>query len=183
MMKKRLDKKLLTYAFIAYYIFVCWLILCRLNIPEFCEKYRGIELVPFADMQNFTSDFAKYFSILGNVLAFIPIGIYMSLFFQEKTSKPVMKWLLVLGAIIGSSLFLEVVQYVCAIGFSSITDVIHNALGGVIGIALYAWLKPLINDETINRINKLVMIAFFTVDAFAIVNTIVHIDLYVDLYP
>ena len=182
-MKSGIDKKLLTYGFIAYYIFVCWFILCRFNIPEFCGKYRGIELVPFADMDNFTSDFAKNYSILGNILAFIPIGIYMSLFFQEKTSKPVMKWLLMLGVIIGSSLFLEVVQYVCAIGFSSITDVIHNSLGGVIGIGLYFTLKSFIKDEIVNHINRVVIIVFFAVDLFAVVNTIVHIDLYVDLYP
>lgn len=78
-----IDKKLLSRTFILYIILLSWVILFRLNIREFCGKYNGISLIPFEDKYNYTSSFARYACEIGNVISFIPSGIYLSLFFRD----------------------------------------------------------------------------------------------------
>lgn len=48
---------------------------------------------------------------------------------------------------LGTSLALETMQYVLAIGSSDITDVITNSAGGTIGIFLYAILRKVLKSK------------------------------------
>ena len=75
--------------------------------------------------------------VLENLLLFVPMGIYLQMLLS--------KWRFhgKLIIIAGTSLLLEMVQSVLAIGRSDITDLLTNTAGGFLGLALYcivAWL-------------------------------------------
>lgn len=74
------DKKLLIKTYILYIVLLSWFILCRLNIEEFFGKYNGISLIPFVDKDYYTSTFARYACEIGNVVSFVPAGIYLSFY-------------------------------------------------------------------------------------------------------
>lgn len=65
-----------------------------------------------------------------NVIAFIPIGLLI------KIGSPIWTWkkVFVMGCLI--SLCVEIFQYILNKGFCEIDDVIHNAIGCLIGIGL-----------------------------------------------
>ena len=46
---EKLNKKRLIVTFILYCLLVMWIILLRMNIAQYCAKYRGVFLIPFSD--------------------------------------------------------------------------------------------------------------------------------------
>ena len=146
------DKKKIIRAFALYIILVIWIVLFRLNIPEYCGKYRGIVLVPFSDEYFYVSQFAKYVCIIGNVMLFIGVGIYSCLFFKEEKTIKRISFSFIVALLF--SLFLEITQYICMIGTSSTTDLIHNSIGALVGITIYEVLKKYVSNKAINSINK-----------------------------
>ena len=171
-----INKKRLIILYTLYFIALMWIILGRMNISEFCGKYRGVVLTPFTDEYFYTSKFAHDVCIIGNVLLFIPIGIYLPLFFREK--KTFIRIVLSLLCIVFASLFLETMQYILEIGTSSSTDLIHNSLGGIIGVFIYEVLKRFVSNKIIDLINKWCIFILIFIDIFAIINTIINIKLY-----
>ena len=171
-----INKKLLTGAFLLYVILLAWFILFRANVPEFCGKYRGIELVPFADKDNYVSATAKYLTQIGNVVLFIPAGLYFPLFLRQS------RWpIRVAGSfalVLLLSLALEATQYALTIGLSSMTDLIENGAGGIVGIILYESLKKVTPAKRIDAINLGTIIVASPFCLVAIVNTLTHIHLY-----
>lgn len=79
--------------------------------------------------------------IVGNIILFIPMGIYFSIFFKKD------KKYFNLFRIALISLGFEVLQYILAIGASDITDIITNCIGGVIGIVIYLIIKRLFKTD------------------------------------
>lgn len=70
-------------------------------------------------------------------------------------------------AISGTAFIFETIQFVFAIGRADITDVLANALGGIIGIGIYALLSKVFRSSTDQVIN--VLAAVFTTFALFIV--------------
>lgn len=92
---------------------------------------RSINLVPFASIAQYLtggSPGMAFGNLAGNVLIFVPVGVYLAFFRGRAT---VVNNALV---VVGLSILVEVVQGVFAIGSSDIDDVILNSLGGVVGI-------------------------------------------------
>ena len=58
--------------------------------------------------------------------------------------------------ILGTSLALEVLQYIFAIGRSDITDLLTNTCGGILGIVIYLVLAKLFRSR--NRANKVIIV-------------------------
>jgi glycopeptide antibiotics resistance protein len=97
--------------------------------------------------------------LVENVLIFVPLGLYLSMVarswsFWKKT-------LLILGATVA----FEVVQYVFVLGRADITDVLTNAIGGVLGIGVYVLLTRALKAKTDRVINVVALI--LTVAALA----------------
>lgn len=137
--KERILDVLLLLGFIFYIIFLLRTILFKYVSPfELFSKQRyfsrTLNLVPFNDILH--GNFDKL-DILGNIMLFIPLGVYLSL--SEKHLK---LYIQILEMMMLSVVF-EIIQFVFAIGASDITDVITNSLGGVIGIVIYYILKLL----------------------------------------
>lgn len=172
-----INKKKLMCVYIFYCILLSWVILFRLNIAEFCGKYNGICYIPFEDKYNYTSSLAKFICEIGNVISFIPAGIYLSLFFKE--NQIINRVLKSICFIIILSLFFEVVQYILVIGFSSTTDLIHNTIGGLIGIVIYEVFRRYVSNEKINLINKVTLYFIIPLSVFAVISTLININLYV----
>ncbi|MBS7009327.1 VanZ family protein [Anaerostipes sp.] len=93
---------------------------------------RSLNLVPFR--QILSSSGIGDLNIYGNIILFVPLGIY--LMFYMKKSKTVKS----LAFIFILSLFFESFQYVAAIGATDIDDIILNCLGGLMGIICYKFL-------------------------------------------
>ncbi len=144
--------------FVLYGVFVCYIILLikalllsRVSLLDLFSgqnmDYRSVNIIPFRSiMEVFTasSGTVKTFSfgnVIGNILIFIPLGLYLPLLKREK--RVAVSLLIVLIV----SLTVEVVQGIFGIGTADIDDVILNSLGGWIGILGYRLLLFLFRDE------------------------------------
>ncbi|WLC67444.1 VanZ family protein [Clostridium tagluense] len=122
-----------------YGVFICYILLLIkiLFLSRISHlEHRSINLTPFYSIMEYISGrFANAFSnVVGNIVIFIPLGTYLSLF---KNDKRVITNLLLIFIV---SLFVEIIQGLLGIGASDIDDIILNCLGGVIGILGYKFL-------------------------------------------
>ncbi len=151
-MKKKTLNTLFIISFVFYSVFLLWNIVFKYVSPlELFSsgRYfsRTINLIPFNDIIN---GYYNSLDIWGNVILFIPLGIYISMFLKNsRLHKNILK-------IAGISLLFEVCQYVFAIGASDITDIITNTIGGIIGILIYLLIKKAIKDD--NKVKNFVSI-------------------------
>jgi len=99
------------------------------SIAEGINVYDGIRY-RLVDMQ-----------VWGNVLAFIPAGIYLMILIKKS---PVLRSLLTVFLL---SLGIETAQYIFRVGASDIDDIILNCLGGIIGIFIYCLLEKLFKTK------------------------------------
>ncbi|MCR5611956.1 MAG: VanZ family protein [Clostridiales bacterium] len=134
-------KPVLIIAFAFYMLLLVFLVIFKLdlNITDAC-RYRQLILIPFyrpgaINMRIVIEE------LVFNVLAFIPLGLYLSaLEFPKKA------WARILTGL-GLSLVFEIAQYVFAIGTSDVTDLINNTLGTAIGVFIYIPIKKLLKDR------------------------------------
>jgi len=103
----------------------------------------------------------RFSEIRVNILAFIPLGIYICML---KAPWSFVKKVL---TIIGLTFIFEIIQFIFVIGRADITDVLNNTLGGIIGIGIFALLSKVLKGRTIKVIN--VLAAVFTILALLLV--------------
>ena len=89
-----------------------------------------------ANLKTFT-----FGNVVGNIVIFIPLGTYLSLFKNDKRVKTNLLFIFIV------SLFVEIIQGLLAIGASDIDDIILNCLGGLIGILGYKFLLFILRDK------------------------------------
>jgi len=133
-----------------YGVFTCYILLLikilflsRVSHSEI----RSINLIPFYSIIEYISSSSAtiksfaFGNVVGNIVIFVPLGAYLSLF---KKDKRVIRSLLLIFIV---SLFVEILQGILAIGASDIDDIILNCLGGLIGILGYKFLLFILRDE------------------------------------
>ncbi len=109
--------------------------------------FRSINLIPFYSITEYiTSNSVNikrfaFSNVVGNIVIFIPLGVYLSLF---KKNKKAITNLIIIFIV---SLFVEIIQGLLGIGISDIDDVILNCLGGGIGILGYKFCLFILRDE------------------------------------
>lgn len=142
-MWKRIINGLFFISFIFYIGFILWNILFKYTAPwemfsSKREMFRGVNFIPFNDILN-----GNYneMDVWGNVLLFVPLGIYIPMFFMK------LSFYKNIGIIALISLFFEVSQYVFSLGASDITDVITNTIGGILGWGIYLIIKKIFKEE------------------------------------
>lgn len=98
------------------------------------HRYRELRLIPFEDLVGAVSWFAPLFGYLGNIAFFVPFGVlvYMLLIDVRRT--------VLVGFL--ASLAIEIAQYVFALGYSDIDDLLMNTLGAFLGALVAAALGP-----------------------------------------
>ncbi|KQL21162.1 VanZ family protein [Cytobacillus solani] len=118
-------------------------------------SYRSVNLIPFETIRSYihVDDGIRTkwvdVNVWGNILMFVPAGIYLMIF-----KRKVIKTFLI---ICGLSLGAEIIQYLFAIGASDIDDLILNSLGGFIGILIYLVLEKIFKNG--HRVRKLITVA------------------------
>lgn len=147
--------------FAIYLLALTWLILFKLQFSiTVMDGGRIINLIPL--LGSFDNNGVIRFSeIRVNILAFIPLGIYICML---KAPWSFVKKIL---TIVGLTFGFEILQFIFAIGRADITDVLSNTLGGIIGIGIYALLAKVLKGRTNEVIN--VLAAVFTVLALLFV--------------
>ena len=90
--------------------------------------------------------------LVENMLIFVPFGLYLSMV------KPAWSFWTRLLVILGVTVAFEIIQYIFAIGRADITDVLTNAIGGMLGIGLYALLLLILKAKTDRVINIVALV-------------------------
>lgn len=150
--RERIEIIFLCGVFICYILFLVKLLfLSRVSILDLFNSQRtldrSINLIPFHSIKGYifsNSATIKKFAfgnVVGNIVIFIPLGTYLSLF---KNNKRVITNLLFVFIL---SLFIEIIQGFLGIGASDIDDIILNCLGGLVGILGYKFLVLILRDK------------------------------------
>lgn len=141
--KAKLLNRLLLAGCVFYASFLLWNILFKYVSPLELFSHdrffsRTLNLIPFNDL---LLGNINRLDIFGNILLFIPLGIYTNLYFENASH-----FRLIFGMALLSITF-EVLQYVFAMGASDITDVIYNTFGGLLGLGIYSLLRGLFKTD------------------------------------
>jgi len=184
-MIKEINKKLLYIAFSIYVFLLVWIIALKFNaswIPEIGEYFRkmplkervGKNMIPFRNMiLAFKKGEYLQLDYYMNVVIYIPLGIYLLLLLKFKH-----KYVITSVIIVVSSFMFEFIQLVTGFGGCDGTDFACNLIGGFIGIMLYLLLIKNLKNKVINIINLVVVILFSPIALYALINTLINIDLY-----
>ena len=132
-----------------YLLVLTWLILFKMQFSfPVMEEGRVINLIPL--LGSFDADgFLRFSEIRNNILAFMPLGIYICMLPRKW---PFGKKVLAIAIL---SLGYETAQFIFVIGRADITDVLANTLGGVIGIGVYTVASRCLKGRTNTVINIL----------------------------
>ncbi|WP_336785812.1 VanZ family protein [Paenibacillus sp. MMO-177] len=139
-------------------VFICYIILLmkilflsRVSIWEIFNSQRtivrSVNLIPFYSISEFISGSTAnlkrfaFANVVGNILLFIPLGVYLPLFKSNKRGTIILLFIFLI------SLFAEIIQGLLGIGIADIDDIILNTLGGWIGILWFKLLLLLLRDK------------------------------------
>jgi glycopeptide antibiotics resistance protein len=75
-------------------------------------------------------------NIAGNILLFIPLGLFIPFFFQKISS---VGKVLIFSFFL--SFFIESVQYLFALGIFDVDDIIFNIIGAILGFHLFRFTR------------------------------------------
>lgn len=150
MSKKEKTSFLVPLLFAIYMVLLVWIIVFKLqfSISEL-DTCRSINLIPFY-YDNEVGVRFHLTEVLENIAIFTPLGIYLCMLKHEP------RFFIKMMFILGTSLALEVLQYIFAIGRSDITDLLTNTCGGILGIVIYLVLAKLFRSR--NRANKVIIV-------------------------
>ncbi|WP_102273890.1 VanZ family protein [Cytobacillus massiliigabonensis] len=118
-------------------------------------SYRSINLTPFETIRSYIhvddgiGTKLVDVNVWGNILMFVPAGIYLMIF----KGRAINTFFVICGLSLGA----EIIQYLFAIGASDIDDLILNSLGGLIGIVIYLVLEKVLKNG--HRVKKLITVA------------------------
>lgn len=167
-MSKKMN--ILFYIFLVLYILLMLESLLFKQVPilnlldPFREIYRSVNLKPFKSIQMYAHFYSKWTALMnigGNIVLFIPLGIYMQIF------NPGRKIFNGVMMVFGISLLVEIVQYVFGLGITDIDDLILNTLGGLMGILFYKSLYLFIKNEL--QTQNIVTVMFCVLSVIAVI--------------
>ncbi|KHF39292.1 hypothetical protein LQ50_16475 [Halalkalibacter okhensis] len=141
-----------TVLFIAYFSFISFLSFVGISI-FFKERLHGnyIEashnFIPFSTIGMYFLNFGSYnfytwfYNTLGNILLFIPFGMFLALFFPKVTRV----WAIII--ILLFSFLIEAMQLISHLGVFDVDDIILKTVGGFLGFLIF----NLLNRTKINE--------------------------------
>lgn len=106
----------------------------------------SINIVPFHSIGSYLFSDDKllrtfaFSNVAGNIILFVPLGVYLPLFIREKSILKNVLWIILMSA------FAEILQFVFRVGASDVDDVILNGFGGFIGVIAYKILLKMFVD-------------------------------------
>lgn len=146
------SKKLTFGLLVVYLAALVWIVLFKMAFSvEELPHLRSVNFVPFMGSA-IVNGRVELSEIIQNVIAFIPFGVLIGMLWEEKTFvKKVLPVFL-------TSLSVEVLQYILAIGATDITDLITNTTGGIVGIGIFLMLRKLLKDKCNTFINVISLV-------------------------
>lgn len=106
---------------------------------------RTISIIPFKSVFEMVHDGVSATriieNVLGNLAVFMPLGLLLPILTKDKSKK-----ILLYGFVL--SLFIEVMQYILALGSSDIDDLLLNTLGTMVGYAIYKAVRRKSRTDT-----------------------------------
>ncbi|MGM0124914.1 hypothetical protein IGI37_002308 [Enterococcus sp. AZ194] len=123
------------------YLFLLFQVVFFSRMDSIGMGLRRVNLVPFDSIQSYlyiyemgTRKLTFNVNIWGNILMFLPLGIYVPLIRKKGSFFQTMCLLL------GISVSIEVIQYLLILGSADIDDILLNVTGGFLGWLLYRLL-------------------------------------------
>ncbi|MER2105688.1 MAG: VanZ family protein [Solibacillus sp.] len=138
---KQILLNILLYSVFAFYLVILFGLLFMK-----AHSFSSINLVPFHSIGSYLFSDDKllrafaFSNVVGNIVLFVPLGVYLPLFIREKSILKNVLWIILISALV------EILQFVFRVGASDIDDVILNGLGGFIGIIAYRILLKMFVD-------------------------------------
>lgn len=109
--------------------------------------HRSYNFIPFktiVEYMFFSSSLnATVLNIVGNILAFVPMGFLVPIVFSK-----INRFKCIAILVLISTISIEIIQFIIGVGTCDIDDVILNWLGGVIGFQIYKILINKIKNNT-----------------------------------
>lgn len=103
------------------------------------HRHRSLDLVLFNGFDHPSVWWGPWTNLFGNIVLFLPVGFLVANMLRGRTRFPV--WETILLSFLGS-FAIEATQYVFAIGYSDVDDLLFNTVGGAFGATLAARLGP-----------------------------------------
>jgi glycopeptide antibiotics resistance protein len=188
MEKEKLFKRLSIVVFIVYLLLVVWVAILKCNIIE-NVKYsyyflseltlkervlREINPIGWYIDPPIKSQVPFYLrDDLLNVALFVPFGLYLAYFFKNK------KILKILITAFLFSLSIELFQLFTLLGGGSSKDIITNTLGALIGGVIFSKIYSPSRIKVLNICSIILLIVVLPLFAYATINTIMNIEIYV----
>lgn len=137
--------------FVLYFLVFLYALIFKYTSPlELLDSNRVIirsfNVIPFYTIYSFLTapnvpPFIIVINILGNIILFVPLGIYLQLLLRNKKV-----WKSSLIIFLTTSI-VELAQLIFGLGKFDIDDIILNCLGGLIGILVYRGLYAFLKNE------------------------------------
>ena len=163
-----------TYATLGlYFIVLSWIIIfkCNLLTNDMRFGYRFLTLIPFETL--IEGGWKFFIECVLNALVFAPFG-YLVCCVSNRHALVVASVLsLVLSA------FCEAFQYIFAFGSTDVTDVIFNALGGVLGGAIFLLFARIIPLRGRRGIIAVALALLLPISIYAVASTLAVFPVYI----
>lgn len=149
------NRKIICINALLYGVFILYILLLIIVLFRTQHQTRSINLIPFRGVVSYLSgedlvsgkDSAAVLhafmlsNLLGNIVLFIPLGVYVTLFTEGKTI-----WKNT-ALILFVSILVEILQFTFKFGIGDVDDVILNTVGGLIGCTLCRMVYLVCKDE------------------------------------
>ncbi|MBP7174629.1 MAG: VanZ family protein [Thermoclostridium sp.] len=134
-MKKSM-KSLCFVLFIIYLIFLGYFTLLDSRFGRRDIRCRSVCIIPMETIFHYIFHSSNLrdmiVNIAGNIAAFVPIGFLLPVCFRKMNS-----FMKVLITVLFTTILIESLQYITAVGVTDIDDVLLNTFGGTLGYILY----------------------------------------------
>lgn len=146
------NKKLIKILFSIYILFLILFVVLKFDgsferiislhnsiIENEKDGLRNINLIPFRSMSPYLRDITEPYAfknIAANIVAFIPLGFFIS----NKNPKNVFKALIIC---LGVILSIELIQLFFKIGFFDVDDIILNFIGSLLGVFISLFVRKM----------------------------------------
>ncbi len=147
-------KQVLFYLVLAAYVYLLAKTLLFKNVSPFelfsaeriiTRPHNFIPLKSIFQYLNSNNIWITLLNVAGNIVIFIPLGIYLQMFMKNKN---ILKCVALMFAI---SFGAEVLQYILGLGAADVDDIILNTIGGLLGIFTYRIVYFVLKNENKTR--------------------------------
>ncbi|MES2647628.1 MAG: VanZ family protein [Bacteroidota bacterium] len=120
---------------ILYLMVLGWILLLKFGVQFSYMENRRVNLIPFNNGNVSVTE------MIMNIVIFVPLGIYTGALFKNWNIGKKLLFIFL------TSLIIEGLQFIMAIGAFDITDLMSNTTGGIIGLLVFKAIEKLVNSK------------------------------------